>query len=96
MPQYLLSKAAQSDLEDIWEYSLATWGHAQAISYLQDLRDTCHALAEGHKTGRPVHIRTGYLKAKSGAHLIFFRHLDDNSIAIIRILHQSMDTDRHL
>ena len=66
----------------------------QAI-YTNDIINVFEELAEGQKKGRPVEVREGYLKALVGRHAIYFQVRSD-VIAIIRILHQSMDVERHL
>ena len=92
---YVLSPMAEADLEDIWIYTAQEWSREQAEIYTNDIIDTFEALAEGQKKGRPAEIREGYLKAPVGRHSIYFKVRSD-TIAIIRILHQSMDVERHL
>lgn len=87
--------AATVDLENIWDYTEGEWGLPQARRYVQELRDTCHALASGQKRGRTVDVRPGYLKCRSGSHVIFFRDLGD-TMEIVRILHGAPDVARHL
>jgi toxin ParE1/3/4 len=41
------------------------------------------------------HIRSGYFKYSAGSHVLFFRR-NESGIVVIRILHQSMDFERHL
>lgn len=96
MKGYVLSPAAESDVNNIWDYTAANWGLRQAASYISDIRDACDALAQGQRQRRPVSVREGYLKAKVGLHMIYFRAADDGLIVVIRILHQSMDVGRHL
>nr|WP_237701509.1 type II toxin-antitoxin system RelE/ParE family toxin [Paracoccus sp. TRP] len=62
---------------------------------MQELRDTCRALASGQRCGRKVGVRPGYLKCLSGSHVIFFRDLGD-TLEIVRILHGAQDAERHL
>ena len=40
-------------------------------------------------------IRSGYFKYSAGSHVLFFRRRE-RGIVIVRILHQSMDFERHL
>ena len=86
---------ADLDLEEIWLYSFERWGQAQADSYLGAFADAFEKLVDGRSTGRAVSIRRGYLKHAVGAHMVYFRVLSD-SIEIVRILHQSMETEHHL
>ena len=96
MARYALSPAAQSDLDSIWDYSLRHWGEAQAETYTRSIRAACEALAKGTLVSRSAEeIRAGYRKAAVGSHVMFFRIRDD-VVEIMRILHQSMDVDRHL
>ena len=92
---YVLSPMAEADLEDIWAYTAETWSAEQAEIYTNDIINVFEELAGGQKKGRPVEVREGYLKALVGRHAIYFQIRSD-VIAIIRILHQSMDVERHL
>ena len=96
MTGYLLSPAAQSDINDIWDYTLERWGARQAASYVGDIGDACAALSQGKHASRPVAIRNGYHKAIVGMHMIYFKRANDASIVVVRILHQSMDVEQHL
>lgn len=93
--RYRLSPLAVSDLEDIWLYTARTWSQEQAESYHSGLVLAFEGLAAGRKTGRPADIRDGYFKYAVGAHLVFYRP-GDAGIDVIRVLHQRMDTNRHL
>lgn len=42
------------------------------------------------------YVRSGYRVSKVKSHLIFFKKTVDNTIEIIRILHQSMDIKNRL
>lgn len=96
MPGFFLTPAAQADLEAIWEYTVSTWGQAQAVGYIRDIQATCLGLGDGSRISRSAdHIRKGYAKAPSGKHMLYFCRVDEK-IEIIRILHQNMDVDRHL
>lgn len=96
MSGFLLSPAAQTDLDGIWDYTAKRWGQDQAITYISSIRDACEELVTGTRISRPVDIRNGYRKASVGSHMLFFKITDTGQIAIIRILHQRMDVDRHL
>lgn len=96
MTGYTLAPAAQADLDEIWDYTAATWGEAQAVRYLEDLRDACRDLAQGSRQSRPVDVRAGYRKCQVGKHVLFFQTADTGEIAIMRVLHQRMDVGRHL
>ena len=93
--RYRLTPLAESDLEEIWLYTLRTWSREQADSHFRTLLATFEGLAVGTKTGRPVEIREGYLKYNVGSHIVFYRRAGQTT-DIIRILHQRMDIGRHL
>jgi len=93
--EYKLSPLAEIDLEEIWYYSFENWSAEQADKYYGDIIDIFTGLASGLYEGRPVDIRKGYLKYPSGSHVIYYREAK-SQIEIIRVLHQMMDTNRHL
>ena len=92
---YRLSPLAESDLEDIWLYTLEQWSRTQADSYISDIIAAIDKLSSGERKGRVCDIRDGYLKYAVGRHIIFFRQLNTD-LDVMRILHQSMDIERHL
>jgi toxin ParE1/3/4 len=92
----VLSPLAQQDLDDIWEYSFVTWGLEKAESYTFKVRAAIERLAQIHERGKMCDdIRTGYRHFACGSHFIFYIG-SDKTIDVKRILHQSMDFDRHL
>jgi len=95
MKSLVFSPAAQADMEVIWDYTVEHWGFDQANRYTDDIRDACHGLASGHRQGRPVDVRPGYLKYLVGSHVVYFRDHCDR-LEVVRILHGRMDVERHL
>lgn len=93
---YRISPLAEADLEDIWVYTFKTWSIDQADSYHADIVAAFEALASGRRQGRRADIREGYFKLLVGSHVIYFRIAADDAIEVIRVLHQRMDTERHL
>ncbi|BEV10053.1 type II toxin-antitoxin system RelE/ParE family toxin [Asticcacaulis sp. DW145] len=91
---YSLRPAAQADLRDIWLYSRRQWSADQADRYTLLIAAAFDDLAAGRRKGKPVNVRTGYLKYACGSHIIYFR-LNDG-LDIVRILHQRMDVETHL
>lgn len=90
------SPEAERDIEAIWDYTSERWGRGQSERYLRDLQTACAGLAEGRVPSRSAEdIRVGYRKAACGSHMVYFRKENESTI-IVRILHQSMDVDRHL
>ncbi len=96
MARVVWSPLAQVDLDDIWEYSFETWGLDQAELYLEGIRLRAQHLLERHVPLTACDdIRKGYFRANIGSHIMFFV-LDGGDIDVKRILHQSMDFQRHL
>jgi toxin ParE1/3/4 len=95
MTRFLLTPAAQADLDHIWEYTADHWSTDQADRYTDDIRDACRDLAAGRKRGRTATVRAGYLKHSVGAHVLFYR-VEATTFVIVRILHGRMDVDKHL
>ncbi len=92
---YVLSPAAQQDIEDIWDYTESRWSAGQAEVYIRLLRQNIEAVAASPAIGRPCpEIRPGYHKHRAGSHVLFYR-ITDAAIDIIRILHERMDFERH-
>ncbi|MEM1133131.1 MAG: type II toxin-antitoxin system RelE/ParE family toxin [Pseudomonadota bacterium] len=85
--------AADSDIEAIADYTIERWGLSQAQSYLAALRADAESLAENALL-YPIHQASGLgmRRMKSGHHNIFYL-LSDETVEIIRILHERMDTD---
>jgi toxin ParE1/3/4 len=96
MRGYALSRAARRDLREIWHYTADRWGLDQADRYVRQLHRAFDAIANDPQKGRRYdEVRRGYRMLPAGTHMIFFR-VRDQTIDIIRILHQRMDFDRHL
>ncbi|MEY8013771.1 type II toxin-antitoxin system RelE/ParE family toxin [Mycobacterium servetii] len=94
--RYLLSPAAQADLEQIWDYTYDRWGVDQAEDYLRELQHAINRIAANPRIGRACdEIRPGYRKLAAGSHTLFYRVTAGNVIDVVRILHQRMDVDRH-
>ena len=89
------SPAAVADIGAIWDHTAETWGADRADRYIDGIRDACEALARDDVQGRKVELRPGYLKYPAGRHLVFFR-MTGTGVEVIRVLHQRMDTERHL
>ena len=92
----VISPAAIGDLEDIWLYSAANCGAAQADSYI----DTVMARIEWLTLHRLLwrsrdDLRQGLFAQREAQHLIVFRERS-TALEIVRILHVSMDAALHI
>lgn len=96
MAEFRLRPRAQRDLEDLFDYTVARWGLPQAMHYTDLIEAACAALAEAPQRAQGcAHIRPGYRRRTVENHVIYFRPTR-YGIAVVRILHQRMDTARHL
>jgi toxin ParE1/3/4 len=94
--RYILSPRAKADLDEIWDSTVRTWGEEQAEDYIRSLVAAMGTVAENPRRGRAADdVRKGYLTYLSGSHIIFFRRIK-SGMEVVRILHGSMDVDRHL
>jgi len=92
----LLSPLAERDLEEIWTYTRQTWSLGQADRYHGQLLAAMEELAAGVKVAvNASAIREGYWRYSTGRHVIFLRYREDTLI-VMRVLHQSMDLPTHL
>jgi len=95
--RYLLSPAAQADLEQICDYTRDRWGADPAEQYLRELQRAVERIAANPQIGRQCdEIRPGYRKLAAGSHTLFYRVNAEDVVDVIRVLHQRMDVDRHL
>ena len=96
MSGYVLTLRARADLQAIWIYTADRWNVGQADRYIRQICQIMEFVAADPRRGRPCdYIRAGYLKYPAGSHILFFKQRQDD-IIIVRILHQSMDFERHL
>ncbi len=92
MIAYRLSPAADADLVEIWKYTAQQWDKDQAARYVLAVRDRLDGIVAGRIPWRSAaDARPGYFKCAAGSHMIYFTRADDQTIDVIRILHQSMD-----
>ena len=95
MPVYKFTEKAESDLATIIDYTLGTWGPAQAVKYLDGLESLAETLAQTPDLGRArEEIHKGLIVFPCERHLLFYRK-ERHGITIVRILHDSMDALRH-
>lgn len=94
MGRFRLSRRAEGDLLSIGEYTLRTWGEAQAARYLGELEECCQRLADNPALGRHCdEIRAGLRRMEHGRHVVFYRE-EKGGVLVSRILHQRMLPDR--
>jgi toxin ParE1/3/4 len=87
-----LSQQAKEDFRDILSYT--TRGESQLAKYRASINDALHVILRNPSAGRPSVKPTLKVLAVEH-HRIFYRTIDD-TIYVVRILHERMDTSRHL
>lgn len=93
---YVLSPRAQTDLEEIWDYSAEHWGLDQTDRYIRALWHAMNQVAAQPSHGRSCdEVRLGYYKYLVGSHVIFYRPTA-SGVDVVRVLHSRMDFERHL
>jgi toxin ParE1/3/4 len=92
---FRFSRRAEADLLSIGDYTLGTWGKAQAARYLSELEVCCQALSDNPALGRPCdEVRPGLRRLEHGKHVVLYRQ-ERGDILVSRILHQRMLPELH-
>ena len=93
---FVISKKAISDLEEIWLYTFEKWSLEQADRYYKLIFDEINYICKNNTAGKSMeHVRKNYRASKVKSHLIFYRVLNE-TIEVIRILHERMDIENRL
>jgi len=93
---YSISDKAIADLEEIWRYTIKKWSVEQADRYYNLIFDKIDYICNNIDAGKSMsHIRQNYRAEKVKSHIIFYRVVND-TIEIIRILHERMDIENRL
>ena len=88
MALYELSKAADEDFENIFNFGIDTFGLAQAIDYQQGMKKRLEELADQPERYPAIdHIRSGYRRSVYHSHSIYYR-IETDRVLIVRILGQ--------
>ena len=96
MRTYRFGPKGASDLAEVFDYTVDTWGERQAEKYIGELSQCFQLLADSPRMGRACDlISPGIRRFEQGRHVIFYRP-EKGDILIARILHQSrLPTRRH-
>jgi toxin ParE1/3/4 len=92
----ILSPSAIRDLQGISDYTHRTWGTEQENHYLKGLWEKLLEIQSSPDSCRLRYdLANGCCSTRYEKHVIFFT-THGNKLQIIRILHSSMDFQRHL
>jgi toxin ParE1/3/4 len=93
---YKFSSKAQSDLINIWEFTLENWSIDQADRYYNLIIDKVKDICKKPDLGRSYnHVRQNYWGVNVKSHIVFYK-IGKEEIEVIRILHQRMDLESRL
>ncbi|RXV66760.1 hypothetical protein C6W92_02875 [Roseovarius sp. A46] len=88
MTGFRLTRAAMADLNDIWDYSSATWGPAQAEAYISGIFECFARAVAAPGTGRDRSVFVpGARSLKTGQHLVFFRQ-GGSDVVILQVVNE--------
>ncbi|MDB5691951.1 MAG: plasmid stabilization system family protein [Alphaproteobacteria bacterium] len=91
-----LSRQADTDLEDILDYSIAAHGRGTAEAYLRGIDAAFSRLSQYPELGSPrPDLKEGLRSLPYGEHRIYYRY-DGMAVLVARVLHKATDTERHL
>jgi len=100
-----LSQRAETDFTEILKWTALHFSIKQAREYAKTLRLAIGALTEGPEISgvqkrdelgsgiRTLHVAR---QGRKGSHFVVFRGAADQTVEVLRILHESMDLIRHL
>ena len=90
------TELAESDLLEIWLYTAEEWNLGQADTYIAQIGRSVNKLIDHPELGKDrSDLRKGYRSLLVNHHIVFYRVVTDE-IQIIRVLHESVDLERHL
>lgn len=93
---YRLYQKAIDDLESVYSYSANEFGIKRTEDYILAIESSFQYLADDPLISRKCgYIHPDLRAFNVGSHIIFFK-TTHYGIAVIRVLHQSMDFNRHL
>jgi len=96
MSSYVFTDKAEHDLEKIVDYSIEHWGDIQAVKYVDAIEEVVQMLADNPDLGlnRDV-LSSGVFSFPCQFHILYYIKAA-HGVSVIRILHSSMDTVKHL
>jgi toxin ParE1/3/4 len=91
MAEVHLSRRALLDLEEIWQYSVTTWGEMVASDYLQNIEDALNRLRQnpGLITAKPE-VEDSLLFYRVNLHFLVCSTLGD-AIYVLTVKHGASD-----
>ena len=95
-PSFFVHEKADNDLEEIFDYSVESFGFARAVRYIKDIEAMFSELAHDPLKGRSFDPELPHCFHKRvESHFIYYAPCD-NGIEIFRILHERILPSLHL
>ncbi|MCF6178598.1 MAG: type II toxin-antitoxin system RelE/ParE family toxin [Geopsychrobacter sp.] len=100
-----LARRAEADFFEILQWSAVNFGRRQARVYAETLSLAIGALAEGpevlgarcrDEVGKGIWTLHIARQGRKGRHFVVFRIGGATTIDVLRLLHDSMDLERHI
>jgi toxin ParE1/3/4 len=100
-----LGRQAEEDYREILHWTATTFGETQAVTYAETMTQAIEALRDGPDIPgarsrdeiqpgiRVLHVAR---QGRKGRHLVVFRVGAEETIDVLRLLHDSMDLPSHL
>ena len=93
------TRAAEASLGEIADWTLETFGAAQALGYETELLSRCDAIAEGRAHSRDCSTLApegrGLRYVRAGEHFLVYAEREDD-IVIVEVLHSRSDLPTRL
>ena len=96
MCNFRLTSRAESDLAEIADYTIETFGIEQARRY-RDALDACfQTIADNPKVGRKANrLAPNLRRYQRKSHVVFYLP-EMKGVLIVRVLHENSDFEQHL
>jgi len=96
MGNYILSSAADKDVDRIYNFTVKKFGINQARKYLFGLEKHLELLAQNPYIGISINkAKHNYLLSLYVSHTILYKVIDEG-IYLARVLHKNRDIKRHI
>ena len=96
MREVVLRPDAETDIENVTDYTIDQWGHEQARAYIGELRLAIELLATTAMR-YPLYdtVYPGLRRKRSGMHHIYYL-TTKNSVDVLNVIHVQSDPGLHL
>ncbi len=95
MADFELTKAAADDLAEIYLYTYAKYGEAQAERYVSQINDRLPVLADSPMLGHTIDDLPRYRRFNVGRHAVIYRP-GGPGIVVVRVIHDARNIDRRV